>query len=205
ASAGRFEAVQLTASGAVIELDVAGVAVREWMTTVPTEDGTAAFVRHVEIGPSSSTHWLVLGTTAAGIDVSLAADDARSVTLEQQRAEPGSPAVHVVRVAPSAGPRQFAVALAPAGIRPQIEATPLPRAPARARWPETITTPIGMSADTDAPYVIDDVPLPVDNPWRRNVRASDIQFLGDGTGVVVTLDGDVWLARGLAGGDGNVR
>ena len=29
------------------------------------------------------------------------------------------------------------------------------------------------------------------------MRPADIQFLPDGTGVVVTIDGDVWLARGL--------
>ena len=46
-------------------------------------------------------------------------------------------------------------------------------------------------------YVVDDFALPVDNPWRRNVRPGDIQFLKDGTGVLVTLDGDVWMVRGL--------
>ena len=44
---------------------------------------------------------------------------------------------------------------------------------------------------------MDDVELPIENPWRRNVRPGDIQFLNDGTGVLVTLDGDVWLVRGL--------
>ena len=42
-------------------------------------------------------------------------------------------------------------------------------------------------------YVVDDMALPVDNPWHRSVRPGDIQFLQDGTGVFVTLDGDVWL------------
>ena len=44
---------------------------------------------------------------------------------------------------------------------------------------------------------MDDIALPLDNPWRRDVRLSDIQFLRDGTGVGVTLDGDVWVVRGL--------
>ena len=49
------------------------------------------------------------------------------------------------------------------------------------------------------------MPLPVENPWKRAVRVSDIQFLADGTGACVTLDGDVWIVRGLASSDGVVE
>lgn len=51
---------------------------------------------------------------------------------------------------------------------------------------------------------MDRIELPAENPWRRGVRPSDIQFLPDGTAVVVTLDGDVWLARGLHETSGRV-
>ncbi len=67
-----------------------------------------------------------------------------------------------------------------------------------------MTTRITLSKKQEA-YVVDDVGLPRQNPWRRLVRASDVQFLPDGTGVVVTLDGDVWLARGLHDSGGQVR
>ena len=64
------------------------------------------------------------------------------------------------------------------------------------RWDREITTRITPSS-SKAAFVVDDVELPIENPWRRNVRPGDIQFLSDGTGVLVTLDGDVWLVRGL--------
>ncbi|MEO6741493.1 MAG: c-type cytochrome, partial [Chthoniobacteraceae bacterium] len=54
-------------------------------------------------------------------------------------------------------------------------------------------------------YVVDDIALPLDNPWKRDVRIGDIQFLKDGTGVGVTLDGDVWFIRGLGEKGGAVR
>ena len=73
-----------------------------------------------------------------------------------------------------------------------------------ARWPQEVTSTITRSTAKDA-YVVDDIALPLDNPWRRNVRLSDIQFLDDGTGVGVTLDGDVWLIRGLHDPGGVVR
>jgi mono/diheme cytochrome c family protein len=72
------------------------------------------------------------------------------------------------------------------------------------RWPQEVTTRITRSKATDA-FVVDDIALPVDNPWRRNVRPGDIQFLKDGTGVTVTLDGDVWIVRGLDEATGPVR
>ena len=47
---------------------------------------------------------------------------------------------------------------------------------------------------------MDDIPLPLDNPWKRNVRLADIAFLNDkGDAAAVTMDGDVWLISGLKG------
>ena len=66
-------------------------------------------------------------------------------------------------------------------------------------WPQTLTTKATLSQKPDA-YVIDDIPLPVPNPWKRNVRLADIAFLNDqGDAAGVTLDGDVWLISGLKG------
>jgi glucose/arabinose dehydrogenase/cytochrome c2 len=71
-------------------------------------------------------------------------------------------------------------------------------------WPQTLTTKAELSQKPDA-YVIDDIPLPVPNPWKRNVRLADIAFLNDqGDAAVVTFDGDVWLISGLKGDLENV-
>lgn len=66
-------------------------------------------------------------------------------------------------------------------------------------WPQTLTTKATLSQKPDA-YVIDDIPLPVPNTWKRNVRLADIAFLNDqGDAAGVTFDGDVWLISGLKG------
>ncbi|MDI1314799.1 cytochrome c [Prosthecobacter sp.] len=66
-------------------------------------------------------------------------------------------------------------------------------------WTQTITTTATLSTKSDA-YVIDDIPRPLDNPWKRNVRLADIAFLNDqGDAAGVTFDGDVWLISGLKG------
>lgn len=66
-------------------------------------------------------------------------------------------------------------------------------------WPQTVTTKATLSEAKDA-YVLDDIPLPNPNPWKRNVRLADIAFLDDqGHAAAVSFDGDVWLLSGLKG------
>lgn len=66
-------------------------------------------------------------------------------------------------------------------------------------WPEPVASQGVLSKSPDA-YVIDDIPLPVPNPWKRNVRLADITFLNDqGDAAAVTFDGDVWMLSGVKG------
>lgn len=67
------------------------------------------------------------------------------------------------------------------------------------QWPQTVTTQGQIAAAKPADsYVVDKVPLPVPNPWKRNVRLADLDFLDDqGNALGVTFDGDVWLISGL--------
>ena len=196
--AGRFTAIRLLRDGVVLEYTAGGASVRERMSADETGSG---IVRQLEVGPATGTLWLLLGSTAPGATPALCAGTNGSVSLESIPAQP-SP-VWAARIAPHRAPLEFCVSIAGgpsrlAGKSHRVAADP----PAR-RWHERITTRAVMSSSTDA-YVVDDIPLPVENPWRRNVRPGDIQFLADGTGVVITLDGDVWLAKGLHGKDGVV-
>lgn len=70
-------------------------------------------------------------------------------------------------------------------------------------WPNRVVTKGTLSSDS-SDYVVDSIPLPMDNAERRNVRPIDIDF-GDGFAVVVTFDGDVWKVRGLQGDLQNVE
>lgn len=76
--------------------------------------------------------------------------------------------------------------------------------PGSKRWPDIVRTKVSRVSTNDA-YRIEHIGLPIDNPWRRNVRIGDIAFFSDGRGAAVTFDGDVWLIDGLAGDIGEVK
>lgn len=65
-----------------------------------------------------------------------------------------------------------------------------------AHWPETVTTRGKVSPDTSA-FVLDELTLPIPNPWKRNARPADVAFFPDGRAAVVTFAGDVWMLTGL--------
>jgi mono/diheme cytochrome c family protein len=73
-----------------------------------------------------------------------------------------------------------------------------------SHWDSTVVTKGVVSPDT-ADYVTDRVTLPLPNPWRRNVRVSDVDFFADGRAAAVTFDGDVWIVAGIDNTLGDVK
>jgi hypothetical protein len=207
---GRFKAVRLVRGGVVLEYTAGGAAVREWMTL--SDQGSVE--RHFHVGPSAEPLWLVLGVQAK--DTSIALCRASGVSPVLVTLPVGSDAgqggeasadlmpISAVRVPPHTGPIEFCAALTDAGTARAPRARTIPSDVPARRWPRDVATQVTPSTAKD-PYVVDDVALPIDNPWRRNVRLGDIQFLKDGTGAGVTLDGDVWLIRGVHEPAGTVR
>ena len=63
-------------------------------------------------------------------------------------------------------------------------------------WKGSVLTQGKLSADSED-FVIDQVTLPLPNPWKRNVRVADIAFFPDGTAAIVTFSGDVWIVEGI--------
>ena len=188
---GRFDALRLTTEGVVLEYTAGGTKVRE-LTRVSEQNGQPVIERHFEIGASTKPLRLVLGAkpAATSLSLGLAPGAARAAELVEEKS------AWSVRIAPRAQSLAFALAITTGGTPAAIVPRAFPSTPAAPRWPQEVTTSLKMSTARDA-YVVDHIALPVDNPWRRGFRPGDIQFLKDGTGVAVTLDGDVWLVRGL--------
>jgi cytochrome c2/glucose/arabinose dehydrogenase len=197
-ASGRFKAVRLVRGGAVLEYTVRGTDLREWITAAESS-GRSAIVRNLEVGPTTEPLWLMLGSKTTSGAVSICRGAGVMPQLESVTASGGAggaATILAVRVPPHAEPIRFCVAIADGPAPPDVAFQAPPTEAPSLRWPQEVTTTVTLSTAKDA-YVVDDFTLPVDNSWRRNVRPGDIQFLKDGTGVVVTLDGDVWMVRGL--------
>ena len=162
-------------------------------------NASPVLTRQLEIGSSPRPLQLALGHITAQATVALAAGQTGNVTLGNTQG------LHTLTVGPRNSAVTVRVLLASGGAAvPPASLSAAPAGPSPARWPQEVRTRVRPSTANDA-YVVDHIGLPEQNPWNRKVRGSDIQFLPDGTGVLFTLDGDVWLARGLHDPAGEVR
>lgn len=63
-------------------------------------------------------------------------------------------------------------------------------------WKEQVVTH-GVSGTNEGPFAVDNLPLPIENPYRSLCFASSHDFLSDGRVVVSMVHGDVWIASGI--------
>ena len=66
------------------------------------------------------------------------------------------------------------------------------------RWGEVLTTKGRLGEE--APYALDTIEVPFENPWGAWIRTSAVDFFEDGRAAVSTLGGDVWIVSGLDAG-----
>ncbi|MDB6034059.1 MAG: Large, multifunctional secreted protein [Verrucomicrobiales bacterium] len=67
-------------------------------------------------------------------------------------------------------------------------------------WAEPVVTQgvLATSKTPDGAYETDSITAPTDNPWKRRVRFSGMDFFSDGTrAALCTHDGDIWVVSGI--------
>ncbi len=200
-SLGRFNALRLTRRGARIEYEAGGAPVGESLES-RLEKGQPVVQREFRLEKTPRPLWLILGRRPPGKGDRFKIDFTASRTGEKPSAslveEPDG--LLVARIEPSEQPVWFRVAIGKAPSVATWEAgdgagsddTPA------LRWPQVLTTRATLSTSREA-YIVDNIALPNDNPWKRNVRLADIAFFHNGRAAAVTFDGDVWIIEGLDG------
>lgn len=198
---GRFNALRQTRSGVCLEYAAAGSSVRERMRGY-SRNGQHVFERYFRLDHVPRSLWLILGHRPQSerdrikISLDVARPGVPSAVILVERPD-GMLAAHLK---PSRGPIEFRVTagtIAPTKTW-EVPHGPEADAPPPARWEKTLLTRGRLSPATNA-YVVDNISLPLDNPWRRNIRLADLAFLKDGRAAAVTFDGDVWIISGLRG------
>ncbi len=64
------------------------------------------------------------------------------------------------------------------------------------RWTE-IATLTGERGSGNSPYLIDTIPVPLENPYGSPMFLTGLDFFPNGDAAVSTFHGDVWIVRGL--------
>lgn len=91
-----------------------------------------------------------------------------------------------------------AKALAEAKLAAPRDLAPLTKG-GQPRWTETVVTqgkPADESASTGA-YVLDQLTLPEQNPYKSWIRVGGFDFLDKGSAAISTWSGDVWVCTGI--------
>lgn len=186
----RFKGFHNAGRAVVVRWDVAGVAVDETAEVV-TANEVQFVVRTLEVAPSAKGVTIMLGK---------AADAPRIVTLGAAKVD-ALDGHAVARIAAARETTVVRIATLPAGVPlPQAFETDLPSKLlnlAKSLWPETVETAGKVSDKVGEPYVVDDVKLPVTNPWKAQLFTSGFDFLPDGRAVICTFHGDVFVASGI--------
>ncbi|MBL9144967.1 MAG: c-type cytochrome [Verrucomicrobiaceae bacterium] len=173
---GRFQGIAFTPNGVVLRMMVNGTNIVQNLRAVE-EQGTWVVELQSVIGSGQGDLKLVLGSSGNK-----------------------NPTVHSLKVEEK--PHLDRVLITASGIRDQAN-TDAKKAPKVAiterHWKGQVTTTTALSTKDEA-FVTDLIGLPTTNPWKRNIRLADIDFLDDqGNAAGVTFDGDVWLISGLKG------
>ncbi len=193
-SLGQFQSVELVGKDVALTYRVADATIRElWKTS--EHDGQVVIERHLAVSAHAKDLLLVLGARHQGPSQVL--ETGVSVSGPAELAPDDD--FFAVKIPANTAASAICVSLCDEHPAPSITAQAIPTGPSARRWNADVKTKVSVTDSKDT-YVIDHVALPVENPWKRAVRTGDIQFLKNGTAVVITLDGDVWLARGLKDG-----
>ena len=179
----RFKGVRLR-SPLELEYSIGETLVRERIRL-----GKDGLIRRLEIEPHEKALFLVLEK----------ADTALSKFSCQGKGRVQKLDGHAVCLLPPSEEREVVSLVFPLSAKPARSG----RTDGR-RWKDGVRVSLAGPKQGGV-LAFEPIPLPLENPYGRAVRAAGIDFFKDGRLALVTFDGDVWMAEGLRPGSGQVK
>jgi mono/diheme cytochrome c family protein len=195
----QYRGLFLHGNRAVIHYTVGDADVLE-MPGYENVAGATVFSRTLNIG--KATRDLVMRVAGKDASAAVVGPESAEIGLDENDA-------YVLRVPASATPLKVKVLFGDveAGVLeeyaaktsgPAIDLEPLTKG-GLARWPEVVETD-GKTGPDEGPFAVDEVTLPVANPWESWMRLGGFDFFPDGQrAAVATWLGDVWIVDGIDG------
>ena len=194
----HYKGLYLHGNRAVIRYTIGETEIRE-LPGYETMGETTVFTRTLEIQKNSQT----LRLRIAPGDKAVALKGGNGLRLVR-----GKDQFFVLEVLPSATPVRAKVLISAtdqvtldahlANSGPPIGLSQLTSGGPK-RWPEMVTT-AGKSGGDQKPFEVDEVTLPLENPWNSWMRLGGFDFFPDGKrAAVATWLGDVFIVDGIGG------
>ena len=186
----RYEGLYQSGTSTVLASSIAGTRVLESPDWIDYGT-TPAFTRTLQIAPAGKT--LQLRVAPDSINVAITGDGSLRKDAGFWIASlPGGAKTRLLisRADPAALEALARSLPSPPDLAPLTHGGP-------RRWTQEVTTSSEPGAD-GGPFLTDNFPLPVENPWQSWMRPGGFDFTPDGKGAVVAFwNGDVWQVDGL--------
>ncbi|MDP0489487.1 MAG: c-type cytochrome [Verrucomicrobiota bacterium JB023] len=174
-SYGQWRGITLSGRTPVLHYEVEGTAINEVLRL----DDEGGLLRQIRVGPATKP--LVL-------HVHEGAETLRGPGARWQNSRQG----RILYLQPSSEERLITIGAASAPSQVDFPDS----APAEPVFPRTYTVE-NSSARQQGPFAVRNLTLPQENADQRTIRPVDLEFLSDGTALLITLDGDVWRIEGI--------
>ena len=177
---------------AILSYSVGSAQILELPDVITSIDSPDVFARQISIGPASHPVSVLVGPDE--VHMQLRGSDLAEVVRVKGKCIVRLPARdEITNLQILVSDRTF--------DQESLQLPPLPdlvtlTSGSPAQWPERVRTTIQTVHDDL--FAVDDLSLPIENPWNCRVRATGHDFFSDGRqAAVCTWDGDVWIVEGI--------
>lgn len=152
------------------------------LTMLLADDAKGFEIQGLSATSASGARWLVSASSVEGIKLQVTADHQLVVSV------PSGADVRQVRIA---------CGTASPSASPAVDLSQLTHGGPALHAQEVKTAFIPGQPSEGSAWAVDQMTLPMDNPWKSNLRFGGFDWIDANTAALCTWNGDVWTVKGL--------